>query len=103
MINRLIISLASILSSMVLAYAHLKEWWKIRSGLQSDSDIPQSIHILSKTSLISPQATLVFGLLFLVIGLLSIIFSWLKYWHMVFFCFVAAMLTIWARIMVGAE
>lgn len=103
MINRLIISLASILSSLVLAYAHLREGWKMRSGLDSDNtEIPENIHILSPTGVISETAAFVFGFLFLVIGLLSLIFSLLKYWHAVFFCFVAAMLAIWIRVMVGA-
>ncbi|MFC4870070.1 hypothetical protein [Negadavirga shengliensis] len=103
MINRLIISLASILSSLVLAYAHLKEGWKIRNGLDPDNaEIPENIHILSTTGVITETAAFVFGFLFLIIGLLAILFSWLKYWHAVFFCFVAAMLAIWVRVMVGA-
>lgn len=102
MINRIFLSLASIGASLVLAYAHLSQWWI--SSKETNSPKPtqaDSIHFYTGEMVLSPNALLTFGILFLLIGISSLVFSILGKWKGVFLCFVVAMILIWIRISAG--
>jgi len=100
MLNRIFLSLASIGTSLVLAYAHLSQWW--RSGEETTTPTPlDSIHFYAGEMILSPNALLGFGLIFLLVGICSVVFTFLKKGKWVFFCFVATMILIWVRLAAG--
>jgi len=87
---------------MVLAYAHLSQWWL--SGEESNRPNPtqmDSIHFYTGEMVLSPNNLLGFGVLFLLVGICSVVFAFLKKWNVLFFCFVAAMILIWIRLAAG--
>lgn len=102
MLNRIFLSLASIGTTLVLAYAHLSQWWISADESESSNPTPvDSIHFYTGEMILSPNALLGFGVLFFLLGICSLVFSILKKWKVVFFSFVAAMILIWIRIMAG--
>lgn len=87
---------------MVLAYAHLSQWWI--SGEETEAKNSSSldnIHFHADGMILSPNALLSFGIVFFLIGIFSLVCSILGKWKGVFICFVAAMILIWIRISVG--
>lgn len=102
MLNRIFLSLASIGTSLVLAYAHLYQWWI--SGEETETKTASSldnIHFHADGMVLSPNALLGFGIVFLLIGISSLVCSIFGKWKGVFICFVAAMILIWIRISAG--
>nr|MBI1231287.1 hypothetical protein [Cytophagales bacterium] len=102
MLNRIVLSLASIGTCIVLAYAHLLQWWQTKDRI-SPKDYPEvdNVHFFTTEMVLSQTGLFGFGALFLVTGVLAAVFSILGKWKGVFLCFVAAMILIWIRIAVG--
>jgi hypothetical protein len=102
MLNRIFLSLASIGTSLVLAYAHLSQWWIRGDESHSPNPTPvDNIHFYTGEMVLSPNALLGFGVLFLFVGISSLVCSILSKWKGVFLCFVVAMILIWIRISAG--
>ncbi|WP_114751755.1 hypothetical protein [Pleomorphovibrio marinus] len=99
MVNRIIIAFASILSSGVLAYAHLMLYWQIQSGnIQPTEEIA---HIQSSLPVLERGQLLTFGLLFFGLCCASLVLTFLKKHKTTFACFVVTMLLIWVRMWAG--
>lgn len=104
MLNRIFLSLASIGVSLVLAYAHLSQWWLSREETVKAKPIKiDNIHFHAGEMVLSSDSLLVFGVLFLLVGICSVVVTLLRKWNIVFFCFVAAMVLIWIRITAGIQ
>jgi hypothetical protein len=101
MINRIIIALASILSSGVLAYAHLLKYWEIKT--EKETPFSVNIHINTTLPVLDDTVVLVFGLLFLTLFFASLVFAIKGKTKTTFACFVGVMLLIWIRLWAGAR
>jgi hypothetical protein len=99
MVNRIIIALASILSSGILAYAHLVLYWEIHSGKVRPTE--GIAHIHASLPILKDGALLTFGLLFFTLFCASLIFTIKGRLKFLFACFVCVMVLIWVRIWAG--
>ncbi|WP_209330671.1 hypothetical protein [Lunatimonas salinarum] len=101
MINRWFIAFAALLTSLVLAYAHLKVYLGFLQGKQPY--IPTGIRQFHGTEqVISPVGTLIFGLIFLSLAIAAMYFSVKSKHRKVFFVLVCSLLVIWFRLLAGA-
>ena len=99
MINRIIIALASILSSGVLAYAHLMLYWQIHSGKPQPT--AGVAHFHSSLPVLKDGTILTFGLLFFALFCASLTCTIKGKHKITFACFVGVMVLIWVRLWVG--
>lgn len=101
MANRWFIAFAALLTSLVLAYAHLKVYLEFLQG--KEYRIPEGINQFHGTEqVLSPTTTLTFGLVFFVLAVGAAYFSFRSRHKEVFFVLVACLLTIWVRLLAGA-
>ncbi len=101
MVNRIFIAVASILSSGVLAYAHLMLYWEIQSGKVRPTEGIAQIH--ASLPLLKDGQVLGFGLLFFGLFCASMVFTLTKKNMATFACFVLIMLFIWVRMWMGGS
>ncbi|MCC5935993.1 MAG: hypothetical protein JJU34_01810 [Lunatimonas sp.] len=101
MANRWFIAFAALLTSIVLAYAHLKVYFEFIQG--KEQPIPEGIMQFHGTEpVLSPMATLAFGLVFAMLAVGAAYFSLLSKHREVFFVLVICLLMIWVRLLAGA-
>jgi hypothetical protein len=103
--DRFFLSFASIFSSGIFAVSYLKEWVSIKFfgeeiSLKPSEEINYPYFHHSEELYL--RVLLIFGMLFLFLGIASVIYTLQKKWGKVFLCFTLSMLTILAAMVNGA-